>query len=53
MGPDPKLDLPREFTIQAADLLCASIICALGPKSQAQRERLKALVPPQLEHFRV
>ncbi len=47
-----KLDLPREFTVQAADLLCASVICALGPKSQAQRERLKALVPPQLEQAR-
>ena len=47
-----KLDLPREFTVQAADLLCASVICALGPKSQAQRERLKALVPPLLEQAR-
>ena len=36
-----KLDLPLEFTIQAAELLCASVICALGPKSQAQRERLE------------
>ena len=47
-----KLDLPLEFTIQAAELLCASVICALGPKSQAQRERLKALVPPLLEQAR-
>jgi CRP-like cAMP-binding protein/tetratricopeptide (TPR) repeat protein len=47
-----KLDLPREFTIQAAELLCASVICALGPKSQAQRERLMALVPPRLEEAR-